>query len=184
MNRKDIKWKFIGTFENKSGLMDITDPCYDKDVWCRTRRRCAAGKYNAYIDVRTLKDWGTRVYGLRIVHKDYDKPENLGRMNPFLWRPKAIKGVVGVDAGLCGFFDEKPDFEDDDFDKPGKYNKLNPKTWSQMCDLVRDQNYAVLSYGVFSSSGIGDGVYPCYYWLGAGNHEKWGESVAFELRFL
>jgi len=175
MNRKDIQWQKIGEFENKSGIMDITDPCYDKGVWCRSSFNCEPGIYNAYVDVRTDKfrytDNGvkkvcddTRVYSLRIVHQEYE--ERKGYATVTAWRPRFEIGNIGVDAGLCGFFDTKPDYDDD--------------AWSEMCGLVSDNDWAVLPYGAFSSSGYGDGCYACYTWK---RHSD-TLCVAAELRFI
>jgi len=179
MNRKDIKWELIGSFENKTGTMDVTDPGYDKDSLCRTQFPCLPGKYNVYVDVRRCRGWGIRVHTLKIVHESYD-----GENNRFgTWKPKLWNGAaIGVDAGLCGFFDNKPDYPCGDFNDPGEYDELNPETWSQMCDLVDKKNHAVLSYGAFSTSGIGDGVYPCYVWYGTDHTSV--DVVAAELRFL
>lgn len=178
MNRRDIKWEFIGSFENKTGKMDVTDPCYDKDSCCRSKFLCLPGKYNVYIDIRVCRGWGTRVHSLRIVHDEYD-----GKNKFSTWKPKLMRySSVFVDAGLCGFFDNKPDYKSDNFGNLGKYDKLNPKTWGQVCDLVRNKEFAVLSYGAFSSSGIGDGSYPIYIWYG--NDPTSVDVVAAELRFL
>jgi hypothetical protein len=185
MNRKDIQWKFVGSFENRTGTMDVTDPCYDKDVWCRSKFYCVPGIYNAYIDIRHCSGWGARVHSLRVVHEFYDNKG--GRYSACIWKPRYFNAVIGVDSGLCGFFDNKPDYGKHS-GKGGRPSgdPLNPHTWEDVCDLLysgtESRDYAVLSYGAFSSSGVGDGRYPCYVWCG----EKLDSTdvAAAELRFL
>ena len=130
---------FIGTLE-LGDKVDITDPCYNKDVWCRMTTDCKAGTYYAYANIN---DEG-RVAYLEISLNGLDR------------RGIIVDeiGEIGVDAGMAGFFNNKPDYPDSE--------------WSEMCDKYwckKDENgayldYWLLDYGVVSSSGYGDGCYP------------------------
>ena len=76
---------------------------------------------------------------------------------------------IGVDAGLCGFYNHKPNFKAD-------------KKWISFCDDLKhfDDTYCVCDikpYGITVSSGFGDGCYGLF-----AQKEK-GEIVALELRF-
>lgn len=141
------------TFHNQ---IDITDPCYDKDVWCRTQSKCKPGEYVGLALERKISDWGNRIIKLAIYHSDLEEmPDCQIELCP-----------IGVDAGLAGFFDDKPDFDD--------------KTWGDLCDNVfGTKNYGKMDCGFWSSSGLGDGEYQVY----AHENEE-GERDAFEIIFL
>lgn len=131
--------EFIGTLR-LDGKVDITDPCYDKGTWCRMTTECKAGEYYGYAEVADCGEWGQRVKSISI-YKD-DVKCSLGYMVHI--------GSIGVDAGLAGFFNDKPDFSDDEWYKfLNKYVDFEEKTYS--CD-----------YGVFSESGYGDGGYEVF----------------------
>jgi hypothetical protein len=157
MSRKGENMIEFGEFENKSGTMDITDPCYDQDIWCRrTLKNVLPGIYKCFYHKQKAGDWGERIWSCRVIHKDC---LDIITKNP------TFGGRVGVDAGLCGFFDNKPDYNDTE--------------WHELCGKIENTNYYVLPYGCFTSSGIGDGEYDYYLWK---NEE--GKVVAAELRFL
>ncbi|MCL2797633.1 MAG: hypothetical protein FWD58_06230 [Firmicutes bacterium] len=165
MSRKGEKMVEFGEFENKSGTMDITDPCYNKNVWCRKTlgldptSAVLPGTYKCFYHKSRLNNWGERMWSCRVVHKDY---LDIVRTNP------RRAGSVGVDAGLCGFFDNKPDYD--------------AKAWSELCDELQGKAEPVsfiLPYGCFTTSGIGDGSYDYFIW-----RNKQGLIVAAELRFL
>lgn len=73
-------------------------------------------------------------------------------------------GSIGVDAGLAGFFHNKPDYTDDE--------------WTAFCDRVRHGDAWLIKDGFYSSSGYGDGCYGVY------AYEQGGEITAIEIRFL
>ena len=123
--------------------VDITDPGYEKTVWCRITTECQPGTYTGYAYEVQAGCWGKRVARLSIF-KD-DKKVELSSM-------KRIGGI-GVDAALAGFFRDKPDF-----DSQEEWLDLLEK-----CDALSDRKkiYAI-DYGIFSQSGFGDGVYDVY----------------------
>lgn len=49
---------------------------------------------------------------------------------------------------MAGFFNDKPDFNDDE--------------WDKLCDKVNEGDAWCLYDGIFSSSGYGDGSYDVY----------------------
>lgn len=173
-----LKHKFVGTFEANDGLIDITDPCYEEDTWCaKFGVKVKPGTYHCFVDVadfpalylkndndatpKTMHD--ERLIHLTIVHNDYIR--NLLNKE---W--KLLSADIGVDAGLCGFYNHKPDFTEDN-DWLEFINNLRnlDKHEYITCDLR--------NYGITVSSGWGDGVYEVY------KKSDKGEIVALDLRF-
>lgn len=154
--------KYIeGEIVFNTDTLDVTDPCYDKDVWCRMTVPIAPGKFNYRAEL--VDYWGERVSALRIVSADIDCIPNRGR----------VIGNIGVDAGLAGFFDHKPDYDDD--------------KWAEICEFINhdencyevDEKTPLGCVGVFSSSGIGDGGYNVYELL-----DDNGYRCGYEIEFL
>jgi len=73
-------------------------------------------------------------------------------------------GSIGVDAGLAGFFHNKPDYDD--------------AAWKGFCDRIRNGDAWMTEDGFYSSSGYGDGCYKVY------AAEQNGEVVGLEIRFV
>lgn len=150
----------IGT-KHFEGIVDITDPCYKKGTWCRTEAQVKAGEYECHIWKHTEKyEWnGKEVKDVRV-----------GVIGIYLYgiippqRSMEYVGDIGVDAGLAGFFMNKPDYNDDE--------------WDEFCDSIRDGHAWIKDEGFFSSSGYGDGIYPVY----ASKADN--EIVALEIRFI
>ncbi len=138
--------EYIGAI-TLSDKVDITDPCYDKDVWCRMTSKCMPGEYTGYAFTSDQGEWGNRVSAIAIYkddeHYDLDDMEYLGD--------------IGVDAGLAGFFNNKPDFLGNKWDEflheSGVFNDSG---------YDYDKEFYSVDYGVFSSSGFGDGSYEVY----------------------
>lgn len=72
-----------------------------------------------------------------------------------------------MDAGLAGFFNDKKDYNDDE--------------WDKFCEQLRDpdKNVWEIENGFFSSSGYGDGDYNVYAYKTAV-----GETVGLQIRFI
>lgn len=154
-----MKREFIGTMR-LGKWVDITDPCYDAGTWCRMTTQCKQGKYYGYVDiVDTKEDWGVRVAKISIARTkvDIDK-EKL-----------EFIGSIGVDAGLAGFFSNKPDYNDEEWE-----NFVN---WMYEADPTQSGKYWALddNKGLFSDSGFGDGQYNVY-----ANKER----TAFQIVFI
>lgn len=174
----------VGKINIADGLVDITDPCYEKDTWCALfDKKVRAGEYSCFVTlvnyphmVKIEDSVEARVYSakvgqvkkiddkrimlLRIVHKDF-----IGGNK----RWYKISSSIGVDAGLCGFYNHKPDFRNDD-------------SWTAFCDSLKEFEGThctcdIKPYGITVSSGFGDGCYK----LSAQKHK--GEIVALEVRF-
>lgn len=156
--------------------LDVTDPGYDKDVWCRmTLKDMLPGEYSCHYytgldfskeeieqikkDYKEFKlnnqteaeyikmekhDIRGRCFVISVMHKDHFNkipiPPNDKRWEEI--------GTIGVDAGMAGFFPDKPDF--------------NEAEWSALCEMTYESKkpaYFKKGLGFWASSGYGDGVY-------------------------
>lgn len=152
----------IGTMDFH-GSVDITDPCYNRDVWCRiTDVKIRKGVYTCiawhHKDKGTFDNGEPYCYDVIGIIGIY-----LDGVIPCQKEMKKI-GDIGVDAGLAGFFHNKPDYTDDE--------------WAAFCDRVRHGDAWLIKEGFYSSSGYGDGCYGVY------AYEQGGEITAIEIRFL
>lgn len=138
------------------GTVDATDPCYNYDVWCRMNGiPICEGEYDCV-------NWKTR---------ERDEPSRVARIGIYLRGVVPVQekmeriGEIGVDAGLAGFFMNKPDYSDDE--------------WSSLCDLLSNGDAWIRPKGFFSSSGYGDGGYDVYAYK-----QPDGRASAMEIAFL
>lgn len=122
--------------------IDITDPCYDSDVWCRMNNMpIEEGNY----EVRINQCENDRNHSIILIKEGLSVDDvNI---------QEVYKGTIGVDAGLAGFFENKPDYPDED--------------WYKVCDHIREQDFGFAENdspfkcnGVWCCSGWGDGEYP------------------------
>lgn len=154
-----ISKNFIGSFM-LNDKVDVTDPCYDKGVWCRETLECNPGEYFGYAEISDEGEWGKRVASISI-YKD-DEEVDLDDMERV--------GSIGVDAGMAGFFRDKPDYPDDEWSKflheAGLYKPNGEYDYSK--------DYYSVEYGVFSNSGYGDGGYDVY-----ANKERTAFTIVF-----
>lgn len=151
----------IGT-KHFEGIVDITDPCYDKGTWCRMTSEVKPGEYTCRVwrhatkgvyNGREYKDVRVGIIGIYL----NDIIPNVKLMQPI--------GEIGVDTGLAGFFMNKPDYNDEE--------------WGRFCDSLRNGKDAWINdEGFFSSSGYGDGCYGVY------AYKQNNEITALEIRFL
>ena len=126
--------------------ISITDPGYDKDVWCRINNYdLPAGEYNCIVEV------GQRVEAISIISSEYDYFDDE--------LEERLIGEIGVDAGLASFFQDKPDFTNsewrefcDNMFHSGEYQTNTPNVYM----------YDGVWKGFWSESGWGDGGYDVY----------------------
>lgn len=148
-----LNFTLVGTIDIADDKIDITDPCYDKSVWCRTQKPIVPGEYNCYAGVGSNKTWGKRVYSLIILAKGLD----LGGK----YDVQSV-GTIGVDAGMAGFFVNKPDYSDDDWNQICDYVFKSDESGQPKKFWIVDENSPLRCKGFFSESGIGDGEYVLY----------------------
>lgn len=152
--------KVIGTKEF-AGIIDITDPCYNKDVWCRMNATVKAGSYECSVWKQTEKyeyegkEHKYQIVGIIGIYLDGIIPVQ-NQMEEI--------GYIGVDAGLAGFFMNKPDY--------------THEQWIELCNSTYGGDAWIRPEGFFSVSGLGDGGYPVYAYK-----DKDGNITALEIRF-
>lgn len=120
----------------------VTDPCYNSDVQCREIVPMLPGAYICVAHFSDDGDWGIRVAKIGIYRSTQVLEEMMEGMYFRI-------GSIGVDAGLAGFFEKKPDFTDEQ--------------WHDFCNDIRSGDAWIIDgelvRGFFSSSGFGDGSY-------------------------
>ena len=169
-----LNGEYVADITFEKGIISATDPCYNGNVWCRKDNiKIVPGDYQ----VNTYTDDDGRVTILQIILKDQSvidrfnsKSENIDKS----WR--TIAENIGVDAGLCGFFQDKPDFTDEE--------------WTDFCQNISYNGDGNLwegkrpnEKGFFTESGYGDGIYSCHAIRMAVGNRKTPRIVALELRF-
>lgn len=150
---------YVGDFEIKENEdLLISDPCYDDDCWCRNLVKSETikkGVYSAFVVEKDYGDWGLRIKELIIANSEYLNIHDLENSVKDLDFCVELK-EVGVDAGLCGFFVNKPSY--------------NREEWYKICDFLYPEKHCInyilatkdnpfMCNGVCSSSGFGDGSY-------------------------
>ena len=147
-----------------NGRVDITDPCYDRGTWCALWNvKVRSGNYKCSYENESDGVWGERTKACSIVHEEYADR----------YLSENYLGNIGLDAGMAGFFKDKPDFDDD--------------AWHDLCNFcsgVRDGNEEndtvgyQNDYGFWTESGYGDGSYDVY------SYETDGEIVGLVIKFI
>ena len=156
----------VGTFELKSGVVLISDPCYiidgHKPVWCMgTLTDVKTGKWSAHVDYRNMEDWGNRVCQIWAIHDDLK-----GKIPTTGW--KLEKFEVGVDSGQAGIFEHKA-VRSDGQEEQGAFDQTH--WYGRCCNITCPPDHGkdlrpapagiVDGNGFVSSSGYGDGGYQC-----------------------
>ena len=123
-------------------VVTATDPCYDAPEGVHFN--LPVGVYECMYDITDEGLWGRRVAKCAIL-----------REGSHLYEPdeayRIFEGSTGVDAGLAGFFINKPDYDD--------------PAWEQFCHEVyanEDEGAYHTPEGFFTQSGYGDGEYDVY----------------------
>lgn len=147
----------------------VTDPCYSKGTWCTVDTTIPEGDYRLglwrtnhwYANDETKKhEYYTRVSAAFILNEkvrigDYIR----GQLH------HVEIGEAGVDAGVCGFYQNKPDYDD--------------QSWYDFCNKIKDRDYLITEEGFCTSSGWGDGGYDVYSLV-----NKEGVVVGLEVRYM
>lgn len=169
--------KEIGNFKVETGEVIVSDPCYEIGTDCATElKNVKNGNWKAALVQSDEGDWGIRNAVLIAHHEDF-------KLKGFEKWIEASE-LIGVDSGQAGFYDKKSfrnnepvgeivnrvGFSENDLSEDGgKFYALN-------CDLTLETELraGVMSHGVVSSTGFGDGGYPLFYLL---NEDKQVEAL-------
>lgn len=159
------RMKVVGWRDFDDTPVTVTDPCYKRGTWCTVDNvKILPGRYNCV--AYKVKKWDVedgkrqfyeRVSGAAVYHSDY--------MNKMGCLKRELIGEAGVDAGLCGFYQNKPDYSDEE--------------WGKFCGKISNMDYLITEEGFCTSSGYGDGCYDVY----ARRNEN-GEIVGLEIDFI
>jgi hypothetical protein len=126
----------------------VSDPCYDRDVWCmQTGVPVKPGRYKVFILLSNEKDWGVRVANLVLVHEDHQGSPQKD------W--ESVGSCIGVDSGQCGVFDDAV------YPQSKDHPNFEP-FYEECCNLTLSKDMAGIlanGKGVVTSSGFGDGSY-------------------------
>ena len=69
--KRNCEFIDLGEFEMTSPVMRVSDPCYERDVWCcGTVDHCKLGTWEAGVLKTDEGEWGTRCAVLAVRHKD------------------------------------------------------------------------------------------------------------------
>ena len=142
-------------YKTFGGKIDITDPSYEGYVcWRINDISIVPGTYECSIkydeDIRRVTTIGIYLNSA----KDFDRT-TMDRI-----------GDIGVDVGMAGFFENKPDFNDEQ--------------WSEFCNILSAKEKAWLTdLGFWSESGYGDGRYAVY-----ASIDENGNYDALEIEFI
>lgn len=153
------EYKIETALSIKEGFVDITDPCYSTDVWCRLNKVAVVpGEYDVTAYTIKKRDWGTRTTEISIMLSTIKKDEIAHRVS---------MGSIGVDSGLAGFFiHPKPNYNDE--------------AWIDFVENINDSEVIhSIPEGVFVSSGYGDGAYNVTGYL-----NRSGKCIGLKIKFM
>ena len=156
-----------GKLKFTSNKLDITDPCYDKDDWCRMTVDIVPGVYD-YEVVTKETDWGNRCRYISIIREGAGPTRRGLRI-----------GEIGVDAGLAGFFESKPDYDNGTWSSICHYLYKDDGGGPRIASTNNDNKNLFGCECVFCSSGYGDGVYDVRQLL-----DLRGQVVGYEIKFF
>lgn len=158
--------RLLGAFTVESGKLRVTDPCYDKGVWCcGVLENAKPGIWIALFRMEEDALWGSRVAELCVRHVEH--------LNAVIDTLADI--TVGVDSGQAGFFDDAH-YPLGETGECGDKNSF----YGKVCALTASDNGpggGVLPFGAVTSSGYGDGGYECH--IAVVDDKVVGASITF-----
>lgn len=160
---RETKTRVVGK-KHFGPKIEITDPCYNKDVWCRMNDvSIKEGEYTCMISEATCDDvFNGKPYQYKVIESiaiSLSGELPTGTRSTYL-------GEIGVDAGLAGFFNNKPDYTDSE--------------WKDFCNRLHhaQEEAWIFDEGFFSNSGHGDGSYPVF-----ASRDRQNEIVGLMIEF-
>lgn len=158
----DRVYTSLGEFTLESGVLRISDPGYDKDVWCTgTIENCKTGQWDAAVVRSDEGIFGTRNGMLVACHQDLSDSFVLADKISKRGKPARNSGIhicdftVGVDSGQAGIYDDArfgldetfSDVANDDDDPPPHYES----DWYDYCCAATDGPLQAdtIPFGVF-----------------------------------
>lgn len=158
----------IQTFKIESGKVVVSDPSH-KDSY--TLENVKIGTWQARVQYPEDSTFEDNIAVLITNHVDFDEQKfNCDSIGEQLDSWDYAEFDVFVDSGQAGIFDVKYYRNDDSFPNDYKLKNVfkNPdgtvdKFYGACCDAtLSKQQWGTLPFGAISSSGLGDGQYPCF----------------------
>jgi hypothetical protein len=154
MNKNDLEvgetqFEYIGNIELGDTAW-ISDPCYDRDVWClKELKDMLPGKYACFVARSHLEDFGIRVAAILIVNMNH------AHLHPY----KVSETIqnIGVDTARCGVFDDSVFPDEEGAHKVSFREECYTRTPG-----IADAGILGDGKGIVSKSGRGDGAYFAY----------------------
>ena len=148
-------------FKITSGQIVLSDPCYSIDPpnWCMGVVKAKNGLWDVHVDydgsrVKSISAWNIEA-----------AQENNSLMSE-VFTAGFLSFSFGVDSGQFGYFD-RIYYRNDEIitpeipmDESFELEKNGDKFYSVCCEATSNRGYSVLPFGIVSSSGYGNGVYP------------------------
>lgn len=157
--KKPTDEAMLGTFEVTGDKLCVTDPCYERTVWCAgVVGNVVPGTWQGVARYSDEGAYGKRVCQVEARHVK-SSPSYGDR-----WSQQSFE--VGVDSGQAGIFDERryPQGECGDYgDTSTFYGRACEATLGRGEEDPNDAHRSgnVIDEGVVVSSGYGDGSYLC-----------------------
>ena len=154
--------KNAGNLEVNEGKIGIGDPGYSEVDY---KYDVVPGNYKCISYTGRQDGWGTRVWMSQIVLNN-DKALELADDDKN-WEEG---GLISVDAGLAGYFVNKPTFSEENhwlnfcdytYKKKNHPNNIYDTCLVNNCELFKTPEEKAWN-GFWTGSGIGDGLYPVY----------------------
>lgn len=163
----------LGSFELTQPAMRVSDPCYNRDIWCSgVVSNCKTGAWGAAVIKKDDGEGGdlNAVIAVRHASSGVEFGEiadvasllvSRNRMTP-MWEDSGID--VGVDSGQAGFYDDAT-YQDETLLPPDvsrEESEFGGPWYTYVChNTLTRLGACVIPGGAVSSSGIGDGGYSC-----------------------
>jgi len=149
----------VGRFQVESGILVVIDPGYllrEVKTLGASVPSARKGGWIASVAYVTSKEWGTRCAELYVRH------ESLPNTQGATWLRQ--EGLIGVDSGQAGVFDEKHFRRKEVVPKNHAWKEppVDPDDpWYSLCcdQTLGTLRAGAIPFGSVSSSGFGDGAY-------------------------
>lgn len=182
MAAKTCCYEKVGEITFYSKTIEAGDPGIESDYGLTLK--IVPGTYECFIKMKNVKNpdgksCHQRVSRIMIKLKgDTETEKKLG--DTYTSRSYRQIGVIPVDAGLAGFFQNRPGYYDEKKYEKCIINTMYPEIKTNPSKTNHWAQYAIGNEcGFFSNTGFGDGCYPVY----AIRNEK-RKITACEIRFL
>ena len=134
----------LGEFELSSSVLRISDPCYERNVWCcGTIEHCVSGIWETAVLKKDEGEWGERIVVLAARHMDTGPKFNgINRAKcngTGQWHHAEFE--VGVDSGQAGIFDDAH-YQEDSAVPQSTVNEFESLWYNYCCDVTLSRRKA------------------------------------------